>query len=43
MEFVTFGVQTAKNVKDVQKLALKTLKCVSMGPSLFGRVTYIFL
>ena len=41
--FVKFGGQTTKNVQGILKIALETLKCVLMEPSLFGHVMGIFL
>ena len=37
-----FGGQMSKNIQDVRKIALKMLKCVLMGPSLFGQSSSIF-
>lgn len=41
--FVIFGGQISKIVKDVQKLAIKMLKCILTRPSLCRCVTCICL
>ena len=42
-QYMEFREVWRSNVQDVRRLALKTLKCVLMGPTLFGCVTCICL